>query len=113
MKSILTAIFTAVALSLAAAGAQAIEKATAVGGASSVADMQLRKQDADLRAQLVKEGRWEEIRNMDEVTARRLQAQRDQRYIQVNEALSHNTGAEGQLIDARALDCDPTTTHVR
>ena len=105
-------MLVAVALSLTTAGAQAAN-ASAGSGASSVADMQWRKHDAELRAQLVDQGRWKEIRKMDEVTAQRLQVQHDQHYVQVNGQLAHRTGPDGQPIDARALDCDPDTMHVR
>jgi hypothetical protein len=113
MKPTLAAVLFAAALSLPAAAAHAIDSKAAGSGASSVADMQLRMQDTKLRAQLVREGRWEEIRKMDEVTAQRLQAQHDHRYVQTNEQLAHTAGPEGQIIDARAMDCDPDAMHVR
>ncbi len=113
MKSILTAVLFAAALSLAATAAQAIDSKAAESGASSVADMQLRMQDTRLRAQLAREGRWEEIRKVDEVTAQRLQAQNDHRFVRANEQLSHSNGADGQPIDARAIDCDLDTMHAR
>ena len=109
MKSILTAVLFAAALSLAATAAQAIDSKAAESGASSVADMQLRMQDQTARAV----GRWEEIRKVDEVTAQRLQAQNDHRFVRANEQLSHSNGADGQPIDARAIDCDLDTMHAR
>ena len=50
MKSILTAVLFAAALSLAATAAQAIDSKAAESGASSVADMQFRMQDQTARA---------------------------------------------------------------
>ncbi|MCX7135334.1 MAG: hypothetical protein NTW47_01400 [Proteobacteria bacterium] len=50
---------------------------------------------------------------MDEVTAQRLQAQNDHRFVRANEQLSHSNGADGQPIDARAIDCDLDTMHAR
>jgi hypothetical protein len=113
MKPLLAGIFFAVALSFIAAGAQATDSMSVEGGASSVANMLQRKHEAELRAQLVTAGRWDEIRKLDDATAQQLQVQREKRYQNVNEQLSHSTGVEGELIDARGLDCDSDATHVR
>ena len=113
MKPVITVIFAAVALTLAAGAAQAADNSSAGNGASSVAGMLQRKHDTELRAHLVSENRWEEIRQMDIVTAQRLAAQHDETYERVNQQLAHDAGADGLPIDARALQCDPDVTHVR
>jgi hypothetical protein len=108
MKPTFTAILVAVALSLAAAGAQGAGSTTGGSGASSVADMLQRKQESELRVQLVREGRSEEVRTLDEAKAQQLQTRREQVYLHVNAQLARGTSAEKwPLTDARALECEP------
>lgn len=113
MKPTITAILVAVTLSLTVAGAQAAGGMTGSSGASSVAEMLQRKHATEVRAQFVREGRAEDIRKMDEATAQQLQAQRDHAYVRVNDQLAHKGGPEGQVIDARALDCDADAIQTR
>ncbi len=111
MKPAITLIFAAVALSFAAAAAQAVDSTGA--GATSVAGMLQQKHDTELRAQLVSENRWEEIREMDLVIAQRLEMVHAAAYDRVNQQLAHKAGAAGSPLDARALECDPDVAHVR
>ena len=111
MKSTLIALFAAVALtlSLAAAAVQATESPAA----SSVAGMLQKKHDAQVRAQLVTESRWEEIRQLDAVTAQRAGTQRAAVYDRANKQLAHATGADAPPIDARALECESDLKPIR
>lgn len=113
MKPTLTALLVACTITLGSAVAQAADGKAPGKGASTVADMLQKKSDSRLRAQLVSEGRWAEIATLDEATAERTQAQQGNRYVKANEQLAHRSGPDGQPIDARALDCDPDTMHVR
>jgi hypothetical protein len=112
MKPTLTALLVACTLTLGSAVAQAADSKARGKGASTVADMMQKKNDAKLRTQLVSEGRWTEIATLDEATAVRAQAQQDNRYVHANEQLVQRNGVDAP-IDARALDCDPDAIHVR
>jgi hypothetical protein len=107
MKPTITAMLVAFSLSLTVAGAQATDGTAGSSGASSVAEMLQRKQATELRAQFVREGRSEDIRKLDEASAQRLQAHRDGVYARINDQFAHKTGAQGQAIDARDIECDP------
>ena len=104
-------ILIAAALLLTAASVQAGGDNTPAMRANSVAELMQRKQELLLREQLAKEGRWDEIRQMDEEQARRLQAHRNQSLKKLNEELAR----EGP-VDAPAgggvgsLLCDPVRT---
>ncbi|MEO7729135.1 MAG: hypothetical protein ABIS45_17935 [Burkholderiales bacterium] len=86
----MAATLRTVAFSITASAAHAIQ-ATHAGGASTVVGMQQRKRDIELRARLTRDGRWEEIRKLDEHSAQRLQSARQQRYVQVNAELARGT----------------------
>jgi hypothetical protein len=109
MKSALSAIFAAVALSLATAAVQA----AGTPGASSVAGMLAKKQDTAARAHLVSESRWEEIQQMDEVAAQRLAMHRAGQYDAVNKQLAHGKVGDGMRADDRALECESDLKPIR
>lgn len=111
MKPTFTAISFAIAMSLAAGVAQSADHP--VTGASSVAEMLQRKHDTELRAELVRDGRTEDISKLDAVTAQRAETQRGHAYEQVNAQFAKDAGADGAPLNARALDCDPDAMHVR
>ncbi len=113
MRPTFIATLIPVALSLAAAGAQGADSVTVGSGASIVADMLQRKQEAELRAQFIREGRWEDVRKLDEAKAQRLQAQREQVYLRVNEELARSGNVEEPLTHVRALACDPDALQMK
>jgi hypothetical protein len=113
MKLSLNATLVGVALLLATAAAQGAGSMTIEGGAFSVADMLQGKQNADLRAQLVREGRSLDVRQLDEATAHYLQTQRDERYQRMNDDLARGHSGKGPLADASAIDCEPSGDNVR
>lgn len=57
--------------------------------APDVAEMLQRRQQSQLREQLVKEGRWDEVRRMDEVQLRRQQDLKKQTITRLNAELAH------------------------
>lgn len=91
------AILIAAALLLAASGVQAGEDSPPTTGAPSVADMLQRKQEHQLREQLAREGRWDEIKKMDEDKARRLHEQLEKAYLKVNQQLSRSGNVDGPV----------------
>ena len=109
MKSTFAALFAAVALSLAAAAVQATESPAA----SSVAGMLQKKHDTQLRAQLVTESRWEEIRLLDVQTAQRAETQRGAVYDRANKQLAHAAGTDATPLDTRALECEADRKPIR
>ena len=111
-NSIKAACFAA-ALLIIAPCAQAAPDSVAVKGTSSVADMLQRKQETQLHEQLVREGRWDEVRKLDEAKAERLQAQRDRVYLRVNSELAPKGGTDGPQIDARGIECDPNDLRIK
>ena len=108
MKVMVLSILVAAALVTASAsGMAAAEGAAASNGATSVAEMMQRKQDRQLRAQLVTEGRSNKVRQMDESDAIHMREKQEYRYAKVNEVLGRtgNVGGpdRGPLLD----ECDP------
>ena len=57
-------------------------------GTGSVADMLQKKQEQQVRAQLVNEGRWDEVRELDAAQLRRQQAQAKQTLSRMNTELA-------------------------
>src|SRR5438270_376840 len=112
MKPIIATIAAALTLTFAIA-AQATEAAGASSSAGSVAGMLQRKHDAELRANLVAESRWEEVRQLDEATLHTANAQRTSTLDRINKQLARDTGASGAPINEHALDCDADVAHVR
>ena len=102
-------ILIAAALLLAAFSVPVVADSAPAPGASSVAEMLQRKQEHQLREQLAKEGRWEEIRQMDEEQAQHQQIQKGQALNKVNEALARKDGADTAAGGAGNL-CDPNYT---
>ena len=111
-KSIKAAFFAAV-LFCFAPGTQAAPDNVTVRGTSSVADMLQRKQETQMHEQLVREGRWDDVRKLDEAKAQRLQAQRDQVYLRVNAEMAHGGGNDGPKINARAIECDADELRIK
>jgi hypothetical protein len=112
MKPIIATIAAVLAFTFALV-AHATEAVGATTSAGSVAGMLQRKHDAELRTNLVAEGRWEEIRQLDEATLHSASAQRTSTLDRINKQLARDTGASGAPINEHALDCDADVTHVR
>ena len=81
---------------------------------SSVAEMMQRKQENQLREQLAKVGRWDEIRQMDEEQLRRQQVQTKQTLTRLNVELARegtvDTAVNG---DGVASFCAPVRVPTR
>ena len=84
MKPLFIAIALLFALEVTAAG---VDGAPATR-MSSVTEMLQRKQEHQLREQLVKDGRWDEIRELDEAQVRRQQVQIKQTLTRMNSELA-------------------------
>lgn len=98
-------ILVAAALLLAASGALAGGDNMSAPGAPSVAEMLQRKQEHQLRGQLAKEGRWDEIRQMDQDQARRLHEQQEKIYMKENGRLSRSGTVEGP-VSSKVYACE-------
>jgi hypothetical protein len=94
MKTTIHLMLIAAALVMAPASGMA-EAAGANNGATSVAEMMQRKQDHQLRAQLVTEGRGNEVWQLDEDNARRMRDEKESRYTTLNRVLSRSSNVEG------------------
>ena len=101
-----SAAFAAAVLMFVAPCAQAAPAGATLTGASSVAEMLQRKQEAQMHEQLVRAGRWDDVQKLDDAQAQRLQAHRAQVYVRVNAELAHTGGVDGKQIDVRTLECD-------
>lgn len=84
MKPILVAIALLFAFEVTAAGMDEPPAART----SSVTEMLQRKQEHQLREELVKEGRWDEVRALDEAQVRRQQVQTKQTLSRMNTELA-------------------------
>jgi len=96
-------ILLAAVLSLIAAGAQAGDDGA---GAPSVADMLQRKHEHELRAELVAQGRWDEVRKLDEESTRRLRERQEQSYDKLNQQLLRSGNVDGP-VSAVVNACEP------
>jgi hypothetical protein len=76
-------------------------------GATSVAEMLQRRQESRLREQLIKEGRWNELRDLDTAQAQRLQIQKEQSLARVNEDLAVSSAVGAPTMDAMGTMCGP------
>jgi hypothetical protein len=108
-------LFTIVAVALLAihSTARAEEPAPVVKVAPSVAEMLQRKQQSQLRDQLVKEGRWDEVRQMDEEQARLLHERQQKVVAHMNEDLSRAVKFDVTPTSAVVDACDKETLRMR
>ena len=102
-------ILLAAGLSLIAAGAQAGDDGA---GAPSVADMLQRKHEHEWRAELVAQGRWDEVRKLDEENARRLRERQEQSYDKLNQQLLRSGNVDGP-VNAIVNACEPDSVRLR
>lgn len=75
--------------------------------ATTVADMLQRKQEAQLRDQLIRQGRWDEVRELEETQARRNQAQVKMSLTKINGTLAANTPIDTPAVDGMGTLCAP------
>jgi Spy/CpxP family protein refolding chaperone len=106
-------IFVATALLLAASGAAAAADMPSETGATSVAEMLQRKQEHQLCDQLAREGRWDEIRQIDEEQTKRLREQQEKRYVTVNETLSRSNYVAGPGNETLVNECNRESMRLR
>jgi hypothetical protein len=99
-----------------------------VTSAGAVAEMLQRRQESQLREQLAREGRWEEVKRMDEEQLRRQLIQKRQNITRLNAELAREgkvdptvsgdgvvsrCGPEGQASRAKADASATNTSYVR
>ena len=108
MKSAMRSMLLAGALLTASAhGTAAPEVVTAGNGATSVSEMMQRKHARQLRAGLVADGLWNEVRQLDEHNAANALEQRENRIAAANAALSRGYSAGANGPDPSLNQCDP------
>lgn len=114
MKTTIQSILVAAALVTASAsGMAAAEEVTANNGATSVAEMMQRKQERQSRALLGTEGRWNQVRQLDEDNASRMREQQENRYTKVNEMLGRSGSGEGPDRGLLLNECAPDKLRVK
>ena len=88
-------------------GAQAAGENMSVPHATSVAEMLQSKEEARLREQLVKEGRWDEVRELDRAQAKRLEVHKKQSLTKINGKLAATAPSDTPAIDSMGTLCTP------
>ena len=113
MKTRLVAILVAAVFLALASTALADGNSSGVKASSSVAEMLQKRQESQLREQLVKEARWDEVRKLDEAQARRQQERQQKIVAQMNGQLA--ASAKGDLTTTSNVGepCDKETLKVR
>jgi hypothetical protein len=108
MKTTIQSILVAAALVTASASVMAAAEGVAANnGATSVVEMMQRKQEHQLRARLVAEGRWDQVRQLDDDHAKRTGEEQETRYKKVNEGLGRSANVEGPDQSPLLNECDP------
>lgn len=97
----------ATALWLAVSGVQAGGESSPAMRATSVAEMLQSKQEAQLREQLAKQGRWDAVRELDQAQAQRLEAQKKRTLTKINGQLAATTPVDTPAIDSMGTLCMP------
>ena len=97
----------------ASAVAHADGNAPPAKAASSVAEMLQKKQESRLRDQFVKEGRWDDVRTLEEAQARRERERQQKIVAQVNDDLARSARAETPATNALLDACDKETLRMR
>ena len=100
-------IVVATALWLMVAGAYAAGENLPGVHSTSVAEMLQSKQEAKLREQLAAQGRWDEVRELDQAQARRLEAHKKQSLTKINGKLAVSAPADTPAIDSMGTLCTP------
>jgi hypothetical protein len=90
-------LLVAIVMTFLCEGALADADNTSTARTSSVAEMLQRRQEHQLREQLAKEGRWDEVRQMDDEQLRRQQVQKKQALTKVNAELAREGTVESQV----------------
>ena len=107
MRRILTSLLAATALWLVVPGVQAGGENLSVPHATSVAEMLQSREEARLREQLAKEGRWDEVRELDRAQAKRLEAHKKQSLTKINGQLAATAPVDTPAIDSMGTLCAP------
>lgn len=92
---------------LTVSGVQADGGSSSTIRATSVAEMLLRKQEAQLREQLANQGRWDAVRELDRAQAQRLEAQKKQTLTKINGELAASAPVDTPSIDSMGTLCTP------
>ena len=100
-------IVVATALGLAISGVQAGGENSSATRATSVAEMLQSKQEAQLREQLAKQGRWDAVRDLEEAQAQRLEAQKKQTLTKINGQLAATAPVDTPALDSMGTLCMP------
>ena len=97
----------ATAFWLAASGVQAGGDNPSALRATSVAEMLQSRQEAQLREQLAQQGRWDEVRELDQAQAQRLAAHKKQTLTKINGQLAAVTPIDTPALDSMGTLCAP------
>jgi hypothetical protein len=91
---------------ITAAVAHADDYSTGTKAAPRVAEMLQKRQENLLREQLLKDGRLDEVRKLDEERVRRQREQREQVVSRMNDELARNTRSDAPANSAVIDPCD-------
>ena len=94
-------------LGFAVSGAQAGGENASAMRATSVAEMMQSRQEAQLREQLAQQGRWDEVREIDQAQAQRLAAHKKQTLTKFNGQLAAVTPVDSPALDSMGTLCAP------
>jgi len=108
-----TALGTAALLLLATPAARSDDTTPKPQRAHSVAEMLQLRQENQLRDQLLKEGRIDEVRKLDEANAQRAQERQGKAVAQLNEDLARGSNSASQPHSALVEMCDRETLRMR
>ena len=106
MKNAFQSTLFAALLLTAAVPGFAASGAVTVNGATSVSEMMQRKQEHQLRAQLVAEGRWNEVEQLDATMATQLREEKNDRYSRANDAINRGGKAVKKTDVELSNECD-------
>jgi hypothetical protein len=107
-------LLTATVLLVTAGPALADADSPQIATTSSVAEMLQRRQENQLREQLTREGRWAEVRQMDEEKLRRQQVLAKQTLTRINAELAREGTVETQVNgDGVSSFCPPVRVPTR
>lgn len=106
------AIVAAVLLTIASS-ARSDENILGMKAAPRVAEMLQRTQESQLRVQLIKQDRWDEVRKMDEEQARRQHERQQKILTQMNEELSRSAKTDSPATAVIVDACDRESLKIR
>lgn len=106
-------VIVAAVLLTAASSARSDENSPGIKAGPRVTEMLQSRQESRLREQLVKEGRWDEVRKMDEEQARRQQERQQKIVAQINEKLSRSAKTDSSATALIGDACDRESLRMR